>query len=217
MSFLPAVPAYPMPPLPADAFPDWSLERRRTALLIHDMQNYFLRPFAPAASPLADLLANAAALRETCAEAGIPVLYSVQQGGQDPDERGLLIDRWGPGLSTDLADTDVPPVLAPGLSDRVIVKSRYSAFYDTSLDEVLTVLDRDQLLVCGVYAHIGVLATALDAFMRDIQPFVIGDAVADLSCHHHAMALNYLASCCGRVLSTGQVTTALRARPVPTS
>ncbi|SPL88377.1 Isochorismatase of siderophore biosynthesis [[Actinomadura] parvosata subsp. kistnae] len=102
----------------------------------------------------------------------------------------------------------------PGPSDRVIIKSRYSAFYDTSLDEALTELDRDQLLICGVYAHIGVLATALDAFSRDIQPFVIGDAVADLSSHHHAMALNYLASCCSRILPTAQVTTALRPRPI---
>ncbi|MEV4477897.1 isochorismatase family protein [Nonomuraea salmonea] len=217
MSFLPAVPSYPLPHLPADAFPDWSLDPRRTALLIHDMQNYYLRPFAPAASPLADLLANAAALRETCVEANIPVLYSVQPGGQDPDERGLLTDRWGNGPGPDPADTDLPPVLIPNPSDRVIIKSRYSAFHNTNLDEALTHLDCDQLLICGVYAHIGVLATVLDAFMRDIQPFVIGDAIADLSAHHHAMALNYVASCCGRVVSTSQVKGALGTRTVPTS
>ena len=50
------------------------------------------------------------------------------------------------------------------------------------------------------------MITATDAFMRDIKPFFMGDAVADFSRDEHIMALNYVAGRCGRVLSTQQIT-----------
>lgn len=48
---------------------------------------------------------------------------------------------------------------------------------------------RDQRISCGMYAHLGVPPTAADAFMNDIQPFVVADAVADSSAEEHALAL----------------------------
>lgn len=42
-------------------------------------------------------------------------------------------------------------------------------------------------------AHLGVLLTAADAFMNDIQPFVVADAVADFSAEEHEMALRWAA------------------------
>ncbi|MFI9121224.1 isochorismatase family protein [Streptomyces bikiniensis] len=48
-------------------------------------------------------------------------------------------------------------------------------------------------MTCGVYAHLGVLPTAADAFMNDVQPFVVADAVADHSAEEHGMALRWAA------------------------
>ena len=71
---------------------------------------------------------------------------------------------------------------------------------------------RDQLMICGIYAHIGCLATAVDAFQRDIQAFAIADAQADFSRDRHDMAMGWIAATCGVPLSTRQALLSL-ARP----
>ncbi|RPK40437.1 putative isochorismatase [Streptomyces sp. ADI92-24] len=68
-----------------------------------------------------------------------------------------------------------------------------NAFLHSHLGRLLRSTGRDQLIVCGVHAHLGVLLTAADAFMNDIQPFVVADAVADFSAEEHSMALRWAA------------------------
>ncbi|MEU6721195.1 isochorismatase family protein [Nonomuraea sp. NPDC046802] len=206
---LPRISGYDMPDVPADAAVRWSLQRGRAALLIHDMQAYFLRPFADDSAPLADLMSNVHALREACAEHDLPVIFSMQPGGQSPAERGLLKDFWGEGMSAHPADTALPDPLAPRPGEHTIIKRRYSAFHGTSLEHLLTDLGRDQLIICGVYAHIGVLHTAADAMMRDIQPFVVADGVADFDRPRHETALDYISALLGRTLTTRTLITAL--------
>jgi bifunctional isochorismate lyase/aryl carrier protein len=64
---------------------------------------------------------------------------------------------------------------------------------------------RDQLIIVGVYAHIGILSTALDAFMLDIKPFVVGDAVADFSLEEHQQALKFITGRTGSVKAVKSV------------
>jgi bifunctional isochorismate lyase / aryl carrier protein len=199
---IPKIDPYPLPGtecLPRNAV-SWRPDAARSVLLIHDMQRYFLRAFDAASCPLPALLENIAELREECRRLQVPVVYSAQPGGQIADERGLLMDFWGAGLSADLDSTSIVESLSPGSEDKVITKRRYSAFHRTELLEYMQCAQRDQLIICGVYAHIGCLATALEAFMIGIQAFVVSDAVADFSEARHGMALEYVAARCGCVL-----------------
>ncbi|HYN93023.1 MAG TPA: isochorismatase family protein [Pilimelia sp.] len=208
---LPAIPPYPLPgpaDLPAGPAP-WRPDPRRATLLVHDMQRYFTAPFAGA--PLPEVVARIGTLRRACAAAGIPVIYTAQPGGQPRAERGLLADFWGAGLPADPAAAAIVAELAPAADDTVVTKRRYSAFAGTGLADRLA--GRDQLVITGVYAHIGVLATACDAFMRDIEPFVVADAVADFSAAHHRRALRYAAQRCAAVTTADAVAGALAGVP----
>lgn len=205
MPGIPTVEPYRLPAagdLPASVV-DWRVQPDRAVLLVHDMQGYFL---APLPDPLRDeLVHNVALIHKRCAAQDIPVAYTTQPGRMTDEERGLLKDFWGPGMRTEPADRDVVPELAPAEGDRVFTKWRYSAFFRTGLLEHLRALGRDQLILCGVYAHVGVLMSAVDAFTHDIQPFLVADAMADFTAAEHRLALDYAARRCGRVVTAEEV------------
>ncbi len=199
---IPAIPAYPLPitnSVPANKV-NWSIEAKRSVLLIHDMQEYFVRFYGENNPMIGQLQDNIVALRDWAKLNNVPVVYTAQSSQQTPEERALLNDMWGPGLTTTAPELqNVVAQLTPDEKDTVLVKWRYSAFQRSDLEVLMQNWQRDQLIICGIYAHIGCLTTALDAFMRDIQPFMIADAVADFSEEEHHMALKYVATRCGKV------------------
>lgn len=212
---IPRIASYPMPmpaDLPANRV-DWRPDPARAVLLIHDMQEYFVEFYDRTQAPVPQLVEHIARLRAAADAAGVPVVYTAQPAEQSLADRGLLQDWWGPGLTKRPEQAPVLAALAPKAEDTVLVKWRYSAFVRSDLRERLRAQGRDQLIVCGIYAHIGCLMTAADAFMNDIQPFYVGDAVADFSLPEHTMALNYVAGRCGVVASTQDVVAALSPAP----
>lgn len=183
----------------------WQVEPQRAALLIHDMQQYFLNFWGEDSALIKQVVENIANLRRYCKQQGIPVFYTAQPNQQSDEDRALLNDMWGPGLNKHPEQQEVTAALAPDEDDTVLVKWRYSAFHRSPLQEILQESGRDQLIICGVYAHIGCLTTAIDAFMRNIQPFMVADGLADFSRDEHLMALRYTAGRCGRVVTTASL------------
>jgi len=84
-------------------------------------------------------------------------------------------------MTSDDAERAIVAPLAPPSPDAIVTKSRYSAFHRTALAATMRELARDQLIVCGVFAHLGCLLTACDAYAHDIEPFLVADAMADFS------------------------------------
>ncbi|PYE84352.1 isochorismatase family protein [Pseudoroseicyclus aestuarii] len=208
---LPTIPDYPLPTnLPAPRAP-YALQPGRAALLIHDMQRYFCAAYGPDAlerdaSPLAQAAQGIARIAAAARVAGMPVFYTAQKGDQFRPDRGLQADLWGPGMQAIPEHEAIIAPLAPEAGDITLVKHRYSAFQRSNLERLLRARGRDQLVITGIYAHIGCLATAAEAFQRDVEPFFVADALADFSRERHEMAVNWVASCAGVPLSVAQAT-----------
>lgn len=210
---------YPMPgqaDLPQSQV-SWRPDSRRAALLVHDMQRYFVNFLPDGVSPTVELLENTAALRQAATDAGMPVFYSAQPGGMTRQERGLLADFWGPGMDGDPVHREIIPMMSPGPADVVITKWRYSAFVRSDLLNRLQQAGRDQLIICGIYAHIGCLSTANEAMALDVQPFLVADATADFSADYHRLALTYAAERCAAVVTTQEVLRCLARSALPSA
>ena len=76
----------------------WQVMLHRAALLIHDMQKYYLKPLMGGGETLArPLIENVKAVRSACVAAHIPVIYTVCTPCERVEQRGLLYDFWGGG------------------------------------------------------------------------------------------------------------------------
>lgn len=205
---IPSLPSYAMPQ--SSSFPtskvDWPFEPEKAALLIHDMQAYFVSFYDPQSELIQTLIRQIVALKQFCVAQGIPVIYTAQPKEQNMADRALLNDMWGPGLNRSPELQKVIDELTPTEQDTVLDKWRYSAFARSPLEHILKETGKDQLIICGIYGHIGCMITAVDAFMRDIKPFLVGDAIADFDLESHQMALQWVATRSGRVVSTADIT-----------
>lgn len=175
--------------------PTWAIDAHRVILLVHDMQQYFVKHI-PLDNPRAVLIKNISSIRNRCEKLNIPVVFTAQNGGMNASERGLLKYFWGEGMKVDRDDRRIIEELAPTEKNWLFPKWRYSAFFKSDLLRKMRQAQRDQLIICGIYAHIGVLCTAIESFSHDIQTFLVSDAIADFSKTHHLMALRYAAQCC---------------------
>lgn len=202
IDYVPPVP--PHAPLPASRA-GWTLDPSRAAVLVHDLQRYFARPYGEGEGVLRDAVRRTGALVRAARQAGVPVFYTAQRGDQDQVRRGLQRDLWGPGMRDVPEHTEILDEVRPAPGDVVLTKHRYNAFVGNELGAELAARGRDHLVITGVYAHIGITATALEAFQREVHPFVVADAVADFGAEEHALALRQVASSCAVLLTADAV------------
>ncbi|MGD8165400.1 isochorismatase family protein [Pantoea sp. FN0307] len=181
----------------------WDLKVNRSALLIHDMQRYFVQALPDEIS--SSVINSIEKILRWARNNSIPVFYSAQPGDMTPEQRGLLNDLWGPGMRTMEEDRQIIAQLTPKTNETLLTKWRYSAFYHSPLADMLKELKRDSIIITGIYASVGISATAVEAFTRDIKPFVIADAIADFTQAGHQQTLNHLADNCARVVSINEV------------
>ncbi len=198
----------------------------RTALLVIDMQNGFCHPEGSFAQLGLDVsMTNAAiagcrTLVEAARTADVPVVFTRYVYRADYRDGGVLVQEILPALADTKSlaagtwDADIVDELAPEPGDFVVEKNRYSAFYGTGLEPILTSLSIERLVMCGVTTNMCVETTARDASQRDYRVFVVSDATGELDEDRHRMALGTIGFGFGWVVESDQVLGAWRDSPI---
>lgn len=170
----------------------WELKPSQAALLVHDYQNYFLSFLS---APLRQELLNATnRLIKVARNYKMPIIFTGQAGYGERAERGIIRDLWGKGMAASGAQIDFDPQINRSSSDYSLIKQRYSAFASTNLDSILRATRCNQLVLCGLYGSVGIIATAYDCVNRDIESFLVPDAIADFTSEDHKHTVNLLSS-----------------------
>ena len=161
-------------------------------VLVIDMLNDFFRD-GPLAELRPTLVDNVNLLTSHARTFGFPVIWVRQEFS--PDLSDAFLEMRNRNIRITVAGSpgcEVLVELERMDHDVEIIKKRYSAFYQTELDEVLSDLGAETLVICGINTHACVRMTAIDAYQRDMNVVIVSDCVASYDSTHHDITLNYL-------------------------
>jgi nicotinamidase-related amidase len=152
------------------------LDPERAALLVVDMQQFFLDPASPSyTSGGTAILPNVERLLVAFREAGRPVIYTRHVHHPEGIDAGIM-GWWWEGMCVEGSpESQIHPRIAPLDGEKVVEKHRYSAFYNTDLETVLRGLRVEDLVICGVMTNMCCESTARDAYYRDLRVFFLAD------------------------------------------
>ena len=184
-----------------------ALQKESAALLVVDMTKPFVDEDGQLASPNARaIVPRLAELVNAFRTATRPVLWLVQGHHSVEHDRGKHLSSWWPRpILEGTSDVEMASGLEVTAGEKVIIKRRYSGFYQTDLECTLRCLDVKQLVICGVLTHVCPYITAFDAFLRDFCVYYPADCTASLNRDLHISALRGIAGWCGYVTPASNI------------
>lgn len=215
---------------------EWVLERRgrlhaydkfepsNAALLVVDMQNYFLDPVSPACCEAAQkIVPNINYLARSLRQAGGHIFWIKTEATEEVRlDWPNLCELYTPEINEKRFSMLHPhshySELADGLqifpNDEIVVKTRYSAFIQGSseIERQLRRRNVETVLVAGTATNVCCDSTARDAMMLGFRTIMVSDANAAFSSEEHRVALNTFLRVFGDVQSTEQLVASLSNR-----
>ena len=192
----------------------FEIKKEKTALLIIDLQNDFIRKGAPLYVDSAyETLAPVRKLLDFARSKEMPVIFARFVSGKTP----TLLWNWSPEIKSDncckrgheryYADIDktlqcsetVDELLPYMPSDYVIEKYNYSVFRNTNLKDILHSEDVDTLIVTGTVTQVCVEDTVHDGFAEGYKMVVAEDCVSSWDEVQHRATLDNIAHKFGMV------------------
>jgi ureidoacrylate peracid hydrolase len=202
-----------------------SLDPKKTALLVIDMQNAFVAPGAPVEVPAAREIVPAinrlaAALRKR----GVPVVWVQHEnrpGGSDwdgffgrfvaPESRAKA----AAALTAGSPMQTLWPELDVARGDLRVAKNRYSPFIGDSSNLRSLLQGKDTLLIAGTKTNVCCECTARDAMMLDYKVVMLSDCTATLSDEEQRATLENIIQQFGDVLTADEALSLFDRRTSP--
>lgn len=163
----------------------------KAALLILDMQQYFLDPESHAYIPSGEaIVPHLNHLGSYFRQNERPVLATRHANSEQ--NAGRMGSWWSEMLTEDHPLGNLHPALEIEPTE-IVLKAQYDAFFESDLDQVLSQAGVEQLVIGGVMAHLCCETTARSAFVRGYEVFFLIDGTATYNEDFHKGTLRNLA------------------------
>lgn len=166
---------------------EYSFRPGQSALLVLDMQAYFLDANSHAYIPSAEAIVDGIVkLIKAYSDYERPIIFT--QHVNSSENAGMMSTWWRDLLTVQNPLHQIIPVL-DRTNGRIIKKSQYDAFHKTHLNENLHARGVTQVVLCGVMTHLCCETTARSAFMYGYEVFFPVDGTATYNLQYHRASL----------------------------
>ncbi|HSG67062.1 MAG TPA: isochorismatase family protein [Bacteroidales bacterium] len=156
---------------------------KHMALLVVDMQNYFLDSEEHAFIPSAPvILPNVIKLMEICKDHGVPTILTRHINTRN--DAGLMGIRWHEVIRDEDPRSHLHKDIA-AIGGEVMVKSQFDAFHNTQLEKRLKAAGVKQIIITGVMTNMCCETTARSAFVKGFEVIMPVDATAAYNYEFH--------------------------------
>jgi bifunctional isochorismate lyase/aryl carrier protein len=168
-----------------------SFQLQQSALLVLDMQAYFLDASSHAYIPSAKAIVEGIVqLIDVYSVHERPIIFT--QHINTSSNAGMMSTWWRDLITSQNPMHMIIPEINLSMGT-LIQKSQYDAFYRTQLDKILRARGVTQVILCGVITHLCCETTARSAFMHGFEVFFPVDGTATYNLAYHKASLLNLA------------------------
>jgi|MudIll2142460700_1097286.scaffolds.fasta_scaffold105787_2 isochorismate hydrolase len=179
----------------------------QSALLVLDMQHYFLEPDSHAfilSAPV--IIPGLMRLVQAYTARNLPVYFT--RHTNSPQDAGQMAVWWRDLIHPQSPASAIIPEF--DLSNgQVIEKSQYDAFFNSALETSLAAHQVKQVVIGGVMTHLCCETTARSAFTRGYQVYFLVDGTATYNRQFHQASLLNLAHGFATILRVEDILAAL--------
>ena len=119
---------------------------------------------------------------------GVPVIYCNDSHYKGIDKELKL---WGDHAIRGTKGAEIIPEIAAKDVDYVILKRRYSSFFQTDLDNLLKELGVDTVIITGLHTHMCCRHTAADAYQNNYEVIFANECTNSFTEEDYLYGLKY--------------------------